>query len=412
MRPLQPLLLIALATPILANIPEAVSVQDSVPAVCSAFGLTPQAAANESREKARRELAAQEAMRAALQLRSIAQGSLNPLMPPGAMPPSVTVSTAELVRASASAPGLVVTSAVISANEQLNTGKYDFYDPEGHLISESETAIETGPVIERTYVWFNDQPLAQINEQDGEIAYYFNDHLGTPIMQTSEQGSLIWHGEYEPFGTIFAIRAGDDRYQPLRLPGMIAHITGPEPDAFYNVHRYFRSSWARYMTPDPLNQPRLELESFAMLKPTASKDGMSLYAYAGNDPISYRDPLGLVRVANCGCKSFPASGNPGSGRGAGSQVSFVIPPDCTVYGAGNPVPGTRVEDIDFLNGEKYRGTASFPTYYIYDDCRGGFDVSLLPPFTGAGVRTGLTMEGFGGIGNAVSPGPIPGCCCR
>jgi RHS repeat-associated protein len=255
MRPLLgSLLTVALSLPSVASIPKeraADLVRDSAPAACNAFGLTPQAAARERRETARRELEVQEAMRRAQQLRSIAQRSLNPLMPAGATPPAVRVSAADLVRASATT-GVTVTSAVISANEQLNARKYYFYVPEGHLISETETTTSTNPATEWEYIWFGDTPVAQIHTPTNEIAYYFTDHLGTPIIQTNQQGDLIWRAEYEPFGTIFAIRAGEGRYQPLRFPGMIADIG--EPDVYYNMHRYYRSSWGRYTQADPLGR--------------------------------------------------------------------------------------------------------------------------------------------------------------
>ncbi len=279
MRPLLgSLLTVALSLHSVASIPKerpADLVRDSAPAACNAFGLTPQAAARERRERARRELEARDAMRTAQKLRSIVSRSLNPLMPAGATPPSVTITAADLVRASA-ATGLMVTSAVIQANEQLNARKYYFYDPEGHLLAETETTSESSPAIEWEYVWFGDAPIAPIHAPTSEVTYYFTDHLGTPIIQTNRQGQVIWHAEYDPFGRIFAMRVGDGRYQPLRLPGQIADIGGSEPDVYYNVHRYYRSSWARYTQPDPLSR----------------RGDPHPYLYALGNPLRYTDPTG------------------------------------------------------------------------------------------------------------------------
>jgi RHS repeat-associated protein len=294
------------ALPSVASIPKerpADLVRDSAPAACNAFGLTPQAAARERRETARRELEAREAMRTAQQLRSIASRSLNPLMPAGATPPAMTISSADLVRASAGSR-IMVTTAVISANEQLNARKYYFYDPEGHLISETETTTGSNPAIEWEYIWFGDTPVAQIHTPTNEIAYYFTDHLGTPIIQTNQQGDVIWHAEYEPFGTIFAIRAGEDRYQPLRFPGMIADIGNP--DVYYNMHRYYRSSWGRYTQPDPLFNLDLgvTLRQWLAEPPTPNFHELSWYEYGQNNPLTYLDPLGLKVKNDTNCRLY------------------------------------------------------------------------------------------------------------
>ena len=328
---------LVLALPTFASIPKerpADLVRDSAPAACNALGLTPHAAARERREMARRELEAQEAMRTAQQLRRIAQRSLNPLLPPGATPPAVRVSGADLVRASASAPGLVVTSAVISANEQLNARKYYFYDTEGHLLAETETTSGSSPAIEWEYVWFNDQPLAQINAKTGEIAYYFNDHLGTPIIQTSEHGDVIWRAEYEPFGTIFAVRAGEDWYQPLRFPGMIADIGNPETDVYYNVHRYYRSSWGRYTQPDPLGRWGDEHP----------------YLYAQGQPTGIIDPTGeksrvcCTPIAGGALKTFNHCFIEMADEVTGNKTTFGL--HRTSFGVGCAYGGTNPASFD------------------------------------------------------------------
>jgi RHS repeat-associated protein len=283
-----------------------------------------------------------------------------------------------------------------------------------NLMAETELRTTTGtPAIAYEYVWFNGHPAAQIDF--GTTTHWtFTDHLGTPLLQTDSGGNTYWRAEYEPYGKIFALRTGD-QHQPLRLPGQEAEQLNLLPNGAtersYNVFRWYRPGWGRYTQPDPISQPRFLFETGGVSPPFASKDGTSLFAYVSGNPMRYSDPLGLARVANCGCKPVPASGNPGPGQGTGPQVNFMIPADCKVYGAGNPIPGTGnpgVTDIDFINGEKYRGTDTFPTWYIYDDCNGGFTASLFPPFTGVGVGAALPF----GLGSLVPPGPIPGCCCK
>jgi hypothetical protein len=50
------------------------------------------------------------------------------------------------------------------------------------------------------YLWFGGQPVAQITTATNEIAWYFNDHLGAPILQTDATANVIWCIEREPYG--------------------------------------------------------------------------------------------------------------------------------------------------------------------------------------------------------------------
>src|SRR5439155_14225597 len=83
----------------------------------------------------------------------------------------------------------------------------------------------------------------------GEVAYYFNDHLGTPILQTSATGSVIWRVEREPYGRIFTTRAGSERYQPLAFPGQEEDGLS---DRSYNIFRWYRAARAKYTQFDPI----------------------------------------------------------------------------------------------------------------------------------------------------------------
>lgn len=220
------------------------------------------------------------------------------------------VSAAELLHASIPSPAnnfrpAVITSAVLAANDAINSNprKYYFYDPELHLIAETELSTAAQPAFEYEYIWFGDQPVAQIDSKTNEVFYYFNDHLGTPIMQTDTLGRVTWRAEYEPFGNVYAIREGEGRYQPLRLPGQIADIGGPEPDVLYNTHRYYRATWGRYTQPDPLLNPAFAETILPQIMgedaPTPDYGSYAWYSYASDNPINRADPLGLKDYAHC-----------------------------------------------------------------------------------------------------------------
>ena len=170
--------------------------------------------------------------------------------------------------------------------------KVNVYLPELQLMSESEFMTVT-PIPAWDYVWFAGQPLAQIHVATGAIRWSFNDHLGTPLLQTNAIGAVVWRLELEPYGEEFTQRAGSTEYQPLRFPGQ---EDGFSEEVSYNVFRWYRSQWGRYSQADPLLSVMLrdrtshsEFKYAAMLADP--------YRYAGGTPIGLIDPLGL---APCG----------------------------------------------------------------------------------------------------------------
>lgn len=167
--------------------------------------------------------------------------------------------------------------------------RYFFYSPELNLISESGLTAEGTPAILYDYIWFDGHPVAQL---DAGTRWTFTDHLGTPLAQTSSDGSIVWRAEHEPYGKIFALRT-DDRHQPLRLPGQEAEQLSLGPNGaterFYNAARWYRYGWGRYTQPDPLEAGRQ----------TAP------YLYSGANPINNVDPRGLAYFAKRRLRNMP-----------------------------------------------------------------------------------------------------------
>src|SRR6266542_3010115 len=207
--------------------------------------------------------------------------------------------------------------------------KSTLYSPELTLLSETAPSSATTAGIAWDYVWFGGQPLAQLENATGNIRWYFNDHLGTPLIQTDATGRPVWQAEYEPYGTIYAIRRGRDEttHQPLRLPGQTAEEGS---DLYQNVFRWYRAGWGRYTQPDPLapggqghfegrrmlrflppgraarerlmrenaevSSPALLGITSAVRRPTPKglSDATNPYAYAADSPAMYTDPQGLA----------------------------------------------------------------------------------------------------------------------
>jgi len=153
--------------------------------------------------------------------------------------------------------------------------------------------------ITHSIFYFAGRPVAQLDSGSGTFWYLTTDHLGAPILMTSETGGARWEGGFDPFGADFADASQAGVF--LRLPGQWSSLAWNEPDTHYNVQRWYSSRTGRYTTVDPDIQQRLS--------------GRHLYAYADAKPLSYIDPLGsrVVRTTPFSrgfVKCFLASKNP------------------------------------------------------------------------------------------------------
>ncbi len=145
------------------------------------------------------------------------------------------------------------------------------------------------------------------------LRFTFTDHLGTPLLQTDSARNVVWRAEYEPFGRVFAYRAGNEGdEQVLRLPGQEAGDDGNSTS--YNVFRWYRSDWGRYTQADPLGNggPGIQLpydggaefKVWTDLNVNARLLGResnilfdsTLYSYGLENPLSNDDPFGLWPV--------------------------------------------------------------------------------------------------------------------
>ncbi|HYR28181.1 MAG TPA: hypothetical protein VEU30_06920, partial [Thermoanaerobaculia bacterium] len=61
--------------------------------------------------------------------------------------------------------------------------------------------------VDYEIVWLGSRPIAQVMT-GGPTFYTVADHMGTPFLQTNSSATTVWHAEYEPFGNVYAMRAG------------------------------------------------------------------------------------------------------------------------------------------------------------------------------------------------------------
>ena len=192
--------------------------------------------------------------------------------------------------------GAVVLSLTTAPLTASAARRYSLYTPEMQLMAETETTSGGSPAIAFEYVWLGGEPVAQIETATQTIHTYFNDHLGTPILTTNATGAVDWRVEREPYGRIFAARTGNNRHQPLSLPGQ---EDDGSSDRSYNIFRWYMSSSGRYTQSDPLRSEisadqvyRHWLSIAARLSGPRSGSN-DVYAYAHSNPLSFTDPAGL-----------------------------------------------------------------------------------------------------------------------
>ena len=128
------------------------------------------------------------------------------------------------------------------------------------------------------------------------------DHLNTPRAILGASNALVWKWDSDAFGGTAANEnpsaLGIFNYNP-RFPGQ---YYDKESALHYN---YFRDSYnpktGRYFQSDPIGL----------------LGGINTYAYVGNNPVGYRDPLGL---------------NPFAGAIGGAEIGSAFGPIGTVVG--------------------------------------------------------------------------------
>ncbi len=162
------------------------------------------------------------------------------------------------------------------------------YDQLGNLISEYRQRNNGDYAPQHSYVWLNNEPVAQITFRQNDsqtikhITYITTDHLNTPRIGTDDAGQIVWRWESDAFGQAQPDRDPDgdtnNRNIRLRFPGQ---YRDSESGLNYNWNRYYDPVTGRYVTSDPIGLG----------------GGLNTYGYVDGNPLGFSDPEGL---AACG----------------------------------------------------------------------------------------------------------------
>jgi RHS repeat-associated protein len=112
------------------------------------------------------------------------------------------------------------------------------------------------------------------------VHFYHNDHLGSPLAMTDEDGNVVWRRDYKPFG---------QEIDPGGETTFNTHTyTGKEFDAetglYYYGARYYDPVIGRFISVDPAGANPSNPQSW------------NRYVYTLNNPYKYVDPDGEVAI--------------------------------------------------------------------------------------------------------------------
>jgi RHS repeat-associated protein len=135
-----------------------------------------------------------------------------------------------------------------------------------------ETAASTSGSRSWTYVHGPgiDEPLARRESTTGTMTYYHSDALGSIVATTDGAGAVTSRRKYDAWGNL-------EMGQVENGYSFTGREWDPEIGLYYYRARYYDPALGRFLSEDPIG--------FAA--------GLHFYAYVGNNPVNFRDPLGL-----------------------------------------------------------------------------------------------------------------------
>ena len=173
---------------------------------------------------------------------------------------------------------------------------------------------------------------------DTEYGYlYGRDHLGSVVeLLNAITGEILATREYTPYGRIRSTEG--TKQADFAWTG---HFYDVDTGLHHAPGRVYDAALGRWLSADPY--PDAEL----------LPEGTNLYAYVGNDPINYIDPLGFCRSSKGNASSgrpSPPTQNSGSGTGGGK------PPKKTASSASSSDGGSGNFGNATNNVDKFRRT--------------------------------------------------------
>ncbi|OGP72778.1 MAG: hypothetical protein A2V86_08725 [Deltaproteobacteria bacterium RBG_16_49_23] len=124
-----------------------------------------------------------------------------------------------------------------------------------------------------------------------KVYYYHSDPAGTPQSMTDASGSVVWRGDYKPFG---------EEYQVTGFPENDKKFIGKEKDEetglYYFGARYMEARIGRFVSPDPVGAVNPKTGTINQIV-IHDPQRLNYYAYGLNNPYKYVDAHGEEPVS-------------------------------------------------------------------------------------------------------------------
>jgi RHS repeat-associated protein len=206
------------------------------------------------------------------------------------------------------------------------------------------------------------------------------DHIGSIVALLNNAGQVAQLNSFDPFGKV-------NSSQNLNsFGGQNYGFTGLEHDEsglVYARNRYYSPGLGRFISEDPIG----------------FGGGSNFYAYCGNDPINFTDPLGLFSITasmqNLGSYGTPEVlrqlGNPETWKDAyGPMAAGAADGAASLIIPGASVPGSPGETI-------YNGYLGGTPYLASYRCMPGYEASKGAWSAAFGALAGMAGAGGGGL---------------
>jgi RHS repeat-associated protein len=111
----------------------------------------------------------------------------------------------------------------------------------------------------------------------GRTYFYHADPCGHIIGLTDEEGNVAASYAYDPFGNVLGENGSPARNQPFTYCGLYG-VMREGGGLYFMKRRYYDAVTGRFIQKDPIG----------------ILGGINVYTYAGNNPVTYMDPEGLL----------------------------------------------------------------------------------------------------------------------
>jgi len=178
---------------------------------------------------------------------------------------------------------------LVSVDPTVGTYKYDAL---GRRIAQNNTLLyyvgdqmveEVTDGVTTSYLYGNEIDEAIQMKRESDVYYYHTNHLSSTMAITDTNGNLSEQIDYYPYGTPTIMDANGKRLEKSLIGNMLL-FTGRNYDSNSGLYdfraRNINSSVGRFQQKDPL----------------LFVDGQNDYLYVINNPISYKDPFGLISL--------------------------------------------------------------------------------------------------------------------